>query len=835
MSKEHMEVFMDHSNRTTNPVNHQTKKERSVHGKPEWQKSAIRTCGLWSEQLSSKGKIYFYNCATEVSQWQKPPEWNLPELNRKDLVKLMNERQQSEGIILKRSHESSESEVASLKDDRSLLSSDCKRAKLSFNSEVRRPGSSQVDTNLVNHTNDTGYSSGVLHGDGRNNVSRPIAQDPRYDTLKKNKIHLPPRTSTNDDMEISPNSSPLSDGSSTKYSADKKTSPQKPAVGNSSPNTFCFQRPRDCKMKGTETNSGHAVQKQENSTLYQLVDAIRASIGGILEPPPPTSARVAHKLSPSNNGSIFGSNRAPVPLENSQPSSCQLSPSKGSQQSQLDDRLRQPCSVSISSSCKQSKCDSPIVYPGLTESRNYNVHKSSVQSANHCSVSSVKTNTMDESRQIVSSNNSPLIPYPASSQTESRSLPYASYSACRNTSHQNSPSVIPSPHTSQTTASTSSTSLQTCVSLSHYDLSSRQVNKIIEILAEQAHCKTTTKEPNCSSDLSINSNKLHDDLKAATSPVNSARSFISRTLQNEYALNRDPINVNARSQHSQLNELVQVLRAALHHHTSSHSASDSTSFVSGNDIQNSGSRSDSLVHQDTNKSHNLDFKGQESRGAMSTSHQDSSFPVQSGSRTHVTSRLAADSYPFGRINTGLDASGSPVSACNFSNISNSAKTTEAASDVTDKRETPNLQSPISASPSIRSNNSINTAVDVANKPMLSPAPPSENSSGFSKVSDPLDSTEMKSFFDPVLISNYHDESLQRLEQEAQIESKNFDRLQSVLYGELSAESKKLRALVRISEAKLAIHKEKQTSLQELMDAIEVRKHLPNLSFVDDVL
>lgn len=41
-----------------------------------------------------------------------------------------------------------------------------------------------------------------------------------------------------------------------------------------------------------------------------------------------------------------------------------------------------------------------------------------------------------------------------------------------------------------------------------------------------------------------------------------------------------------------------------------------------------------------------------------------------------------------------------------------------------------------------------------------------------------------------------------------MEAKNFDRLQSVLYAELSAESKKLRALVRISEAKLAMHKEK---------------------------
>ncbi|VDQ02845.1 unnamed protein product [Trichobilharzia regenti] len=512
-----MLVFMDHSNRTTNPVNHQTKKERSVHGKPEW---------------------------------QKPPEWNLPELNRKDLVKLMNERQQGEGmlvaysyllagILLKRSHESSEGEVGSLKDDRPLLPSDCKRAKLSFNSE------SLVECNLL--------------------VS-----------FYKN-VKLP----------------------------------------------FCFP---------------------ENSTLYQLVDAIRASIGGLLEQPPPSSARVAYKLSPSNNGSIFGSNRASAAFENNQPSSCQLSPIKGSQQSQLEDRLRQPCSVSISSSCRQSKCDNPIVYRGLTESRNYNVHKSSVQSANQCPVSSIKTNTMDESRHIVSSNNSPLLPYPASSQTESRSLPYETYSACRNRSHQNSPSVIPSPHTNQTTASTSSASLQTCVSLSHYDLSSRQVNKIIEILAEQAHCKTTTKEPNCSSDFSINSNKLHDDLKAATSPVNSARAFISRTLQNEYAYWHKPVHVlipavgspevivkfmrlescmsaggagwdfkpcNWEPNFGHLLELRDgsVLKAALHHHSSSHSAADSTSVVLGNDIQNSCSRSDSLVHHDNNKSHNLDFKG----------------------------------------------------------------------------------------------------------------------------------------------------------------------------------------------------------------------------------
>lgn len=40
------------------------------------QKSAIRVCGDWSEHISSSGKRYYYNCKTEVSQWEKPKDWN---------------------------------------------------------------------------------------------------------------------------------------------------------------------------------------------------------------------------------------------------------------------------------------------------------------------------------------------------------------------------------------------------------------------------------------------------------------------------------------------------------------------------------------------------------------------------------------------------------------------------------------------------------------------------------------------------------------------------------------------------------------------------------------
>lgn len=37
---------------------------------------AIRVCGDWSEQLSSNGKLYFFNIKTKSSQWERPKEWS---------------------------------------------------------------------------------------------------------------------------------------------------------------------------------------------------------------------------------------------------------------------------------------------------------------------------------------------------------------------------------------------------------------------------------------------------------------------------------------------------------------------------------------------------------------------------------------------------------------------------------------------------------------------------------------------------------------------------------------------------------------------------------------
>ncbi|XP_025080863.1 WW domain-containing adapter protein with coiled-coil-like isoform X1 [Pomacea canaliculata] len=63
-----------HSHEKGSKKDHKDGKERDHRA--EVQKSAVRVCGDWSEHISSSGKRYYYNCKTEVSQWEKPKEWH---------------------------------------------------------------------------------------------------------------------------------------------------------------------------------------------------------------------------------------------------------------------------------------------------------------------------------------------------------------------------------------------------------------------------------------------------------------------------------------------------------------------------------------------------------------------------------------------------------------------------------------------------------------------------------------------------------------------------------------------------------------------------------------
>lgn len=92
----------------------------------------------------------------------------------------------------------------------------------------------------------------------------------------------------------------------------------------------------------------------------------------------------------------------------------------------------------------------------------------------------------------------------------------------------------------------------------------------------------------------------------------------------------------------------------------------------------------------------------------------------------------------------------------------------------------------------------------------------------------LENPELQKYSDPSLTEKFQLPLADSLENEAQLEFRKFDRLHSVLYSELSGELKKLRALVGISETKLKINEKRKEALEELMDALEVRKTLPSI-------
>lgn len=60
--------------RSTHDRNVEGRKRNSKLGKRSWNPSG--TNGDWSEHISSSGKKYYYNCVSEVSQWEKPREWH---------------------------------------------------------------------------------------------------------------------------------------------------------------------------------------------------------------------------------------------------------------------------------------------------------------------------------------------------------------------------------------------------------------------------------------------------------------------------------------------------------------------------------------------------------------------------------------------------------------------------------------------------------------------------------------------------------------------------------------------------------------------------------------
>uniref|UniRef100_A0A8D3D5V3 WW domain containing adaptor with coiled-coil a n=1 Tax=Scophthalmus maximus TaxID=52904 RepID=A0A8D3D5V3_SCOMX len=71
-----------------NSHNHSSLHSSNSHSNPSKTSDTSHEPGDdWSEHISSSGKKYYYNCRTEVSQWEKPKEWLEREQRQKDATK----------------------------------------------------------------------------------------------------------------------------------------------------------------------------------------------------------------------------------------------------------------------------------------------------------------------------------------------------------------------------------------------------------------------------------------------------------------------------------------------------------------------------------------------------------------------------------------------------------------------------------------------------------------------------------------------------------------------------------------------------------------------------
>lgn len=71
-----------------NSHNHSSLHSSNSHSNPNKSSDApYEPPDDWSEHISSSGKKYYYNCRTEVSQWEKPKEWLEREQKQKEATK----------------------------------------------------------------------------------------------------------------------------------------------------------------------------------------------------------------------------------------------------------------------------------------------------------------------------------------------------------------------------------------------------------------------------------------------------------------------------------------------------------------------------------------------------------------------------------------------------------------------------------------------------------------------------------------------------------------------------------------------------------------------------
>ncbi|XP_076822523.1 uncharacterized protein LOC143468924 isoform X2 [Clavelina lepadiformis] len=169
--------------------------ERSKHRKAQ---GPLRGCGNWSEHISSSGKKYFYNNVSEVSQWEKPKDWN-----------------DSSAVDLKSRDKTKSSQKSNMKPNRSLQASSSGQSQSSSHTHAdadkdyrnRHKDYCDRDYRTKATTGDRDYRdvdyrdvSSVRKGDPKDALQRSVSTDKDYRTSQSvtstTNCHVPASVAT---------------------------------------------------------------------------------------------------------------------------------------------------------------------------------------------------------------------------------------------------------------------------------------------------------------------------------------------------------------------------------------------------------------------------------------------------------------------------------------------------------------------------------------------------------------------------------------------------------------------------------------------------------------
>ncbi|KER23811.1 hypothetical protein T265_08399 [Opisthorchis viverrini] len=951
-------VYTGYSGHSSDSVNHRAKRMGAARGRSESgfpsanhhrpQKNAIRVCGDWSEQLSSKGKIYFYNCITEVSQWQKPPEWKLPDMDQDELLRLLGSREQGDGKNLKRPRVSASASTNSKEEGYDVRVSP-KRSK--YLTDVRPKSQTAARKVSPNSLPDAAHcasditdraSSQRPHSNPRLSPRRN-PDDRRVCPTLPNRRHAPSngplRLHPNDDMDISPNSSPMSGCSGSSRSALNNQSPHFSKCGrvdygrshapravydplrtrglevysSNSTHSGCpvgrkQTRQKDiCQLRGCETpsrtlseatvnrypikkglrviptaahpaaaaaGSSEALllhvflaEKPPAGSLRHLVDAIRASIGGLLSHSPTSSTRAAERESPGTDRVDYVSRPAyPGTRELLYPQDSRHPPSPhGSVDRQKRDRqfwspkrIVNDSSSSFGSQTEENRtCPRPDGPSHLLSDPSQEQHRLGIQNKGRLAPehlpleravqptaaldSTVMTHGGSVARRSVPGAASMLIWNPVPSTWEPDNLGNelqrrlsTGFHSSRNASAQ----LLGTMPTAIAAASGSSemrerntkegtdvpglvSTLTTLVSLigsaKYHGIPSSQVQNTptsTSVLSTSLPLQRTptsyhvpTPQRRYPTVSPVMPSPLTPSMQTSTS--SSGGSCASTLAQSLLKSNLPP---------QQMDDLLSSLESFAHQARYRSSKPPTIEYYQPSRSQpRTDERYDPVVvHTDYSdrSSDSPNVSTQSYRGIVPRPNQlddvsnCSTCPTENRPSLHSPSESGCHR----RFSDSVHDDGSCQAAAK----------PDCMQDLPPNRDT--LHSPTATTPNLLPGSSLCASTSGAtglggaalnrSNDLQSSSPDEQppDDECLSKITRILGSPTTQSFVDPASVTKFTDKAVERLEQEALVESRKFEKLQSVLYGELSAESKKLRALVRISEAKLAIHREKHLEI-----------------------